>query len=141
MILGRLFIGLLLLSALACNSGNSGTTGSQAPAASQAPATSTPPAPIAATPASKATVGANPNPVPPGAGLGRTTVTWNTGDGSWAQVYLAVEGQPEVLFVEGRSGSKAAPWISAGPVYEFRVYAGKEHKTVLASVKVTRGAS
>lgn len=89
-------------------------------------------------PSGKPRISATPNPVPGGAGWGTTTVSWDTGDGSWAQVYLVVDGQPDVLFVEGPTGAKPAPWIGEGPVYEFRVYAGKEHKTVLASVKVTR---
>ena len=94
-----------------------------------------------ATDAGKGTISANPNPVPGGAGWGTTTITWNTGDGSWAQIYLFVEGEPEKLFSEGASGSQPAPWIGAGPVYEFRMYEGKEHKRLLGAVKVTRSAS
>ncbi len=52
---------------------------------------------------------------------------------------MFVEGQPAILFVEGPKGSQAAPWISAGPVYEFRLYPGKAHEVLLAFVKVTRG--
>lgn len=88
-----------------------------------------------------ATITANPNPVPGGAGGGTTTVTWGTGDGTWGQVYLFVEGQREILFVEGAAGSNQATWINVGPVYDFRLYAGKDHKVLLASVKVTRGTS
>lgn len=92
-------------------------------------------------PATTGKIEAGPNPVPGGPGWGTTTVTWSTSDRSWAQVYLAVEGKPETLFTEGPSGSVPAPWIGAGPVYEFRLYAGKDHKKVLSSVKVTRGGS
>jgi len=90
--------------------------------------------------AGTASLTAAPNPVPGGTGYGTTTVAWNTGDGSWGQVYLFVEGQPERLFAQGATGSQAAPWISAGAVYEFRLYAGKEHKEILASVAVTRSS-
>lgn len=44
------------------------------------------------------TLGADPNPVPAGAGPGLTTITWNSGNGFSAQVYLAGEGQQEPLF-------------------------------------------
>lgn len=110
---------LILLLSLACGSG---------PDSSPAPA-------------SGATLTAEPNPVPAGPGWGTTTVKWNTGSPASGQIYLFVEGQPETLFSAGPSGSMAAPWISVGPVYEFRLYAGKEKKDVLAMVKVTRATS
>ena len=81
---------------------------------------------------------ATPNPVPSGSQAGKTTLTWNTGDGTVGEVYLYVSGQPEKLFTRGAKGSKDAPWINAGPVYEFRLYAGTDRKKILASVKVTR---
>ena len=136
MLIVRLFTLVLLLSALACNSG---TPANQAPPAAGTPTPAPAPAPAVAA-NSKARIAANPNPVPAGTGLGATTVTWDTGEKSWGQVYLAVEGQPEILFVEGPSGSKPAPWIGVGPVYEFRLYAGKDHQTLLASVRVTRAS-
>lgn len=88
--------------------------------------------------AGKATLTADPNPVAGGAGWGTTTVKWDTGDNSWGQVYVFVKGRDEVLFIEGPSGSKQAPWISIGPEYQFRLYEGKDHKVLLASVTVTR---
>ncbi|MBI2821056.1 MAG: hypothetical protein HYX74_02415 [Acidobacteria bacterium] len=91
--------------------------------------------------ATKAIVSASPNPVPGGPGWATTTVMWDTGDNSWGQVYLFVEGQPEILFMEGSRGAKDAPWISEGPTYEFRLYAGKEHKKLLGTVKVRRGGT
>ncbi len=81
---------------------------------------------------------ANPNPVPAGSGLGTTTITWKTGDGSQGQVYVSQDGATENVFDAGTDGSKEAPWIQTGSSYEFRVYAGSDHKTQLASVKVTR---
>jgi len=85
-----------------------------------------------------ASILANPNPVPAGGGLGTTTITWKTGDGSQGQVYASQDGAAENLFDAGTDDSKEAPWIQTGSTYEFRVYAGSDHKTQLASVKVTR---
>ena len=88
---------------------------------------------------SSATITASPNPVPPGGGFGASTITWNTGDGTVGEVYVAQGDNLEKLFASGRSqGSLEAPWIGAGAPYEFRLYAGKEHKNRLASVKVVR---
>ena len=80
---------------------------------------------------------ANPKTVPAGPGLGITTITWNTGDKSWGQVYLSDNGQPERMFIQGPEGSADAPWIGRG-TYEFCLYEGSEHKKLLAAVKVTR---
>lgn len=81
---------------------------------------------------------ATPNPVPAGEGkFGTTTITWDTGDGSIGQVYVSVNGAAEKRFAGGPKGSMEAPWIGKGD-HDFRLYAGKEHKTLLASVRVTR---
>ena len=85
-----------------------------------------------------ASILANPNPVPAGSGLGTTVITWKTGDGSQGQVYVSQDGATENVFDAGTDDSKEAPWIQTGSTYEFRVYAGSDHKTQLASVKVTR---
>jgi hypothetical protein len=79
---------------------------------------------------------ADPNPVPAASGQGTTTISWNSGDGSMAEVYLMNAKQQETLFSGGATGSQAAPWIAKGGKYEFRLYAGKEHKTILARVAV-----
>ena len=85
-----------------------------------------------------ATIQANPNPVPAGGDPGTTTITWKTNDGSESQVYVAQDGAAEKLFASGPGGSEDAPWIQTGSSYEFRVYAGTDHKISLASVTVTR---
>lgn len=88
--------------------------------------------------ASTATVTASPNPVLlVGQGPGTTTVSWNTGDGSGAQVYVSVDGGPEALFAAGPPGSAAVPWIEAGKTFEFRLYAGTEHAKMLSKTQVT----
>lgn len=81
------------------------------------------------------TISADPNPVPAGTGKGKTKINWSVSDGT-GQVYLSIDGGKEDLF-SGHSGAEA-PWIEEGHDYEFRLYAGEEHKTVLGSVKVTR---
>jgi hypothetical protein len=54
------------------------------------------------------------------------------------QVYLLGPSGAEKLFTSGRSGAKEAPWINKGAKYEFLLYAGTDHKTVLARVTVTK---
>jgi hypothetical protein len=79
---------------------------------------------------------ATPNPVAAGSGKGTTQISWNTGDGLPGQVYVSRDGKPEQVFSQGAKGSQEAPWIQAGTTYEFRLYAGKEHSQLLASVEV-----
>jgi hypothetical protein len=93
--------------------------------------------PSASPAASTATITASPNPVPAGEGAGTTTISWNTADGTAGQVYVSVDGEPETLFGGGASESAPAPWIQAGKMYEFRLYAGTQHATVLAKTQVT----
>ena len=81
---------------------------------------------------------ASPNPVPAGSTPGRTKIKWSTGLSPTAEVYVSTNGEPEVLFATGAEGSLEAPWIQTGMTYEFRLYAGNEHKNVLARVVVTR---
>jgi hypothetical protein len=85
---------------------------------------------------SEAWIIATPNPVPAGRGPGKTIVNWHTGDGSPGQVYVSVGGGPERLFSTNPSHQEAT--ISTKDVYEFRLYAGTDHTTRLATAKVTR---
>jgi hypothetical protein len=92
----------------------------------------------AASPAAPAaTITASPNPVTTGEGSGSSTITWNTGNGTAGQVYVSEDGAPETLFAAGPTGSAPAPWIRAGKTFEFRLYAGTEHATVLGKTQVT----
>jgi GT2 family glycosyltransferase len=55
----------------------------------------------------------------------------------------AKEGSPEKLLVAGSSkGSTEVPWMNVGSSYDFRLYAGKDRRKLLAAVKVmqTEGA-
>ena len=80
-------------------------------------------------------ISADPNPVPAGAGKGKTQINWSVNDGT-GQVYLSIDGREEKLF-SGHSGAEAT-WIEEGHTYDFTLYAGEDHKTVLGTVKVTR---
>jgi hypothetical protein len=99
-----------------------------------------PPAAPAPAPA-KATITATPNPVPAGTSkFGTTAIAWDTGDGRPGEVWVSTKGGPEQKFAGPRpKGTQEAPWIGRA-VHEFRLYAGTEHKELLASVKVTRAA-
>ena len=85
---------------------------------------------------SEAWIIATPNPAPAGRGPGKTIVNWHTGDGSPGQVYVSVGGGPERLFSTNPSHQEAT--INTKDVYEFRLYAGTDHTTRLATAKVTR---
>jgi hypothetical protein len=84
-----------------------------------------------------ATLTADPNPVPSGEGPGTTTITWDTGDGKWGQVYFSPHDKPDKLWQGGAKGSKEFKFITTGDTI-FTLYAGKEHETKLATVTVTR---
>jgi hypothetical protein len=89
--------------------------------------------------ANLATLDATPNPLPAGKDLGVTTISWDTGDKSFAQIYISENGGPDTkMFAEGAKNSKQVKWIKTGHSYEFRLYAGKEHQLLLAKVLVTR---
>jgi hypothetical protein len=79
---------------------------------------------------------ATPNPVPRGRGPGKTIVNWHTGDGARGQVYVSIGGGAEQLFSSNISHQEAT--INSKDECEFRLYAGTDHTTLLASVKVVR---
>jgi hypothetical protein len=81
---------------------------------------------------------AEPNPVPASDGAGNTTINWQTSDGTIGEVYVSMDGASETLFARGSSGPATAPWIAANSTYEFRLYQGTDHKTLLGRVIVTR---
>ena len=81
---------------------------------------------------------ADPNPVPPGEDAGKTMISWQTGDGTPGEVYVMTNSNPETLFAKGPKGRAEAPWIAADSSYEFRLYSGTDHKTILRRVIVTR---
>lgn len=110
-----------------------GVTGCRKQADTIAPETK-PSAPKTSTAWIKATP--NPVPIPGGSDKGTTTLSWDTGDGSNAQVYLRVAGKPDQLFSGGPRNKAEAKWIKKNRQYEFILFAGNEHATELARVTV-----
>lgn len=84
------------------------------------------------------TITASPNPVPAGAEVATTTITWNTGDGAMGQVYVSQDGKEESLFASSAQDSKVADWIQIGSTYRFRLYKGTGREKLLAEISVTR---
>ena len=84
---------------------------------------------------------ATPNPALATSGVGTTTLLWDTGDGSVGQIWVSVDGGPDILVAAGTSASLPIGWIQRGHAYTFRLYAGATHATVLASTVVTAGAT
>jgi hypothetical protein len=87
-------------------------------------------------PQTPATINATPNPVLAGSGMGTTTISWTTGDGSNGQIYVSADGEPEQIFATAPKGSADAAWIQAGKSYEFRLY-GAGHAKLLGKIVVT----
>jgi hypothetical protein len=86
--------------------------------------------------------------------MGKTTISWNTGDESAGKVCVSANGGQEFLFAAARLradyrrlhgdtggtlGSAAAPWIRTGCRYDFRLY-NSDHTELLAKVTVNRAA-
>jgi glucose/arabinose dehydrogenase len=88
-------------------------------------------------PAGAATLTATPNPVFAPSGVGTTTILWDATDVGFGQIWVSVDSGPEIPMAEGASGSQVAPWIVSGHTYQFRLYAGAGHTTVVASAIVT----
>jgi hypothetical protein len=84
------------------------------------------------------TITADPNPIPPGAGLARTTVSWTTLTKDDGEVRVSKDGGPEQLFARGRHGSVEVDWIATGSSYEFRLYSRDASPRLLAKTIVKR---
>jgi hypothetical protein len=133
---GRLVTAFLMtmpLAAVGCR--KAGTT----PEPSPGPA----PAVSSTTPAKSAVwIKADPNPVLVDGEKGSTTISWDTGAGSMAQIYMTTEGKPPQLFAGGARGSQKVNWIRQARTYEFVLYAGTDRQKELARLTVIgQGAS
>jgi hypothetical protein len=84
------------------------------------------------------TIAADPNPVPAGAELGRTTISWTTLSRDDGEVRVSKDGGPEQLFARGPSGSVEVNWIATGSSYEFRLYSRDASPRLLAKTTVKR---
>ena len=89
-------------------------------------------------PVTAAKLTASPNPVPAGAGRGKTTISWFSGRPAAAVVYVSKDGAEPVVFASGSHGSEEARWIEAGATYEFSLCGGPNRNTQLARISVTR---
>jgi tRNA (mo5U34)-methyltransferase len=83
---------------------------------------------------------ASPNPVPADEGASKTTISWDTADGSIGKIFVSVNEGQEVLFADGRRGSASAHWIETGSSYEFRLY-NSDHTELLAKIAVAKAPS
>ena len=84
------------------------------------------------------TIAADPNPVPAGAGLGRTKISWTTLARDDAEVCVSKDGEAEQLFARGSAGSREVDWIASGSSYEFRLYSRDGSRRLLAKTIVKR---
>ncbi len=80
---------------------------------------------------------ADPNPVPGGTEIGKTTITWQTGSEAAADIYY-VNGKDETLFASGPRGSKEATFIRPGS-NEFRFYNQGQKKLVTQLIVTMSG--
>ena len=98
------------------------------------PDSTSPPAPHGNAAVVGVVLRADPNPVPGGTEMGKTTITWQTGSEAVADIYY-VNGKEETLFASGPKGSKEAPFIRPGS-NEFRLY-NQGQKKLVAQLMVT----
>ena len=82
---------------------------------------------------------ADPNPVPSGTEIGKTTITWQTGSESAADIYY-INGKDETLFASGPRGSKEAIFIRPGS-NEFRLYNQGQKKLVTQLIVTMPGSA
>lgn len=67
---------------------------------------------------------------------GTTNVCWSVSGATTGEVWLSLNGQVEKLFARAPSGCQSATWITAGNVFEFRLYEGTAHTTLLNTATV-----
>lgn len=84
------------------------------------------------------TIAADPNPVPAGAGLGQTKISWTTLSKDDGEVCVSKDDGPEQVFARGPSGSVEVNWIATGSSYEFRLYSRDASPRLLAKTTVKR---
>jgi hypothetical protein len=84
--------------------------------------------------AGSASITASPNPIPPTGD--RTTISWNTGDGSVGEIWVSVNGAEPKLFAQEVKGSSVANWIGPGEKADFVLYSGSGRQKEIAKVTV-----
>jgi hypothetical protein len=89
-------------------------------------------------PVTSSKLSASPNPVPPGIGPGKTTISWSSHATPDAAIYVSGGGIEEALFAGGSYGSKEASFIETGATYEFSLYTSRDRNRRVAQLSVTR---
>ncbi|RKH48147.1 hypothetical protein D7X12_00770 [Corallococcus sicarius] len=69
--------------------------------------------------------------------IGSTQICWQVYQATVGEVWVSVDGQPELLFTQAQSGCEFAWWIQVGHHYDFRLYANTTHSQLLSTVTVT----
>jgi len=91
---------------------------------------------------SRAYLKAEPSRVTNSAQPGKTTLTWDTGDGADGVLVLAVKtlaGQREQVVTSGPSGRIELDWIDRDVLYRFRLYRRGDRRRAVAATSVSMG--
>jgi hypothetical protein len=82
----------------------------------------------------------DPNPVPPGPGVGKTTISWTTkGDLGIVKLYVSQDGMPEKEVGRASAASVEIPWIVTGRTYDFFLYGESNgNRRLIDRIRVTR---
>lgn len=82
---------------------------------------------------------AEPNPVPAGIDLGKTTISWSITGNPRGYISISIDGEEPRIFAEfDQPGSQEAAWIEQGSAYEFRLYQESNPTTPLKTLTVAR---
>jgi hypothetical protein len=82
----------------------------------------------------------DPNPVPPGPGIGKTTISWATkGELGIVKLYVSQDGMPEKEVARASAASVEIPWIVTGRTYDFFLYGeANGNRRLIDRIRVTR---
>ena len=82
----------------------------------------------------------DPNPVPPGEGVGKTTISWtNDGDLGIVKLFVSQDGMPEKEVARASAASVEIPWIVTGRTYDFYLYGESNgNRRLIDRIRVTR---
>jgi hypothetical protein len=83
---------------------------------------------------------ADPNPVPPGKGVGKTTISWTTkGELGIVRLYVSQDGMPEKEVARASAASVEIPWIVTGRTFDFFLYGESNgNRRLIDRIRVTR---
>lgn len=73
---------------------------------------------------------------PASGGNASVEIAWGTNGYASAQVFVSLNGGPEQLLSQSANGTSTPAWIVPGFKYDFNLYAGETHTTLLDSVTV-----